>query len=61
MATAKTIGVLLVVAFVLIVVFKIIGFIAAAFFGIIEFLIVVALVAVLYHHFKRQKRTKHSG
>ena len=61
MAMLKTVGVLLLVAFVLVVIFKILGLIAAAFFGIFEFLILAALVVVVYHHFKRQKASKHSG
>lgn len=60
MATLKTIGVFLLVALVLFLIFKVVGFIATAFFGIIEFLILVALVAVVYHHFKRQRTSKHS-
>lgn len=58
MVLAKTIGVLLLIGLALWIVFTVIGFLAATFWTIIEFLIIAAIVGAVYHHFKHQKTTK---
>lgn len=55
MVLAKTIGVLLLIGLALWVIFAVIGFLAATFWTILEFLVVAAIVGAVYHHFKHQK------
>jgi hypothetical protein len=52
---AKTIGVLLMIGLALWVIFAVIGFLAATFWTILEFLVVAAIIGAVYHHFKHQK------
>ena len=52
---AKTIGVLLMIWLALWVIFAVIGFLAATFWTILEFLVVAAIIGAVYHHFKHQK------
>jgi hypothetical protein len=55
MVLAKTIGVLLLIGLALWTIVTVIGFLAATFWTIIEFLIVAAVVGAVYHHFKHEK------
>lgn len=55
MALAKTIGVLLVLGVILWLFFAVIGIVAATLWTIIKFLILMVVVALIYHHFKRQR------
>ena len=55
MVLAKTIGVLLLIGLALWIIFAVIGFLAATFWTIFEFLVVAAVVGAVYHHFKHQK------
>ena len=55
MVLAKTIGVLLMIGLALWVIFAVIGFLAATFWTILEFLVVAAIIGAVYHHFKHQK------
>jgi len=52
---AKTIGVLLMIGLALWVICAVIGFLAATFWTILEFLVVAAIIGAVYHHFKHQK------
>ncbi|HUZ42578.1 MAG TPA: hypothetical protein VMU68_14440 [Acidimicrobiales bacterium] len=55
MVLAKTVGVLLLIGLALWVIFAVIGFLAATFWSILEFLVVAAIVGAVYHHFEHQK------
>jgi hypothetical protein len=57
MVLAKTIGVLLLIGLALWVIFAVIGFLAATFWTILEFLVVAAIIGAVYHYFKQQKAT----
>lgn len=58
MVLAKTVGVLLLIGLALWITFTVIGFLAATFWTILEFLVVAAIVGAVYHHFKHQKATR---
>ena len=57
MVLAKTIGVLLLIGLALWIIFAVVGFLAATFWTILEFLVVAAIVGAVYHYFKHQKAT----
>jgi len=54
MVLAKTVGVLVLVGLALWIVFAVIGILAETIGTIIEFLIIAAIVAAVYHYFKHQ-------
>jgi len=55
MVLAKTVGVLLLIGLALWIIVTVIGFLAATIWTIFEFLIIAAVVALVYHYFKHQK------
>jgi hypothetical protein len=57
MVLAKTIGVLLLIGLALWIIFAVIGFLAATFWTIFEFLIAAVIIGAVYHYFKHQKAT----
>jgi hypothetical protein len=54
-ALAKTVGVLILIAFALWAFFALVHFLAVAIFVVIELLIVAAVVVLVYRHFNRPK------
>jgi hypothetical protein len=59
MVLAKTIGVLILIGLALWVFFTVVGILAATLGTILEFLIVAAIVALVYHYFKHQSQKAH--
>jgi len=59
MVLAKTVGVLLLIGLALWVIFTIVGILAATLGTILEFLVVAAIVALVYHYFKHQNQKAH--
>jgi hypothetical protein len=56
MVLAKTIGVLVLIGLALWVFFTVVGILAATIGTILEFLIIAAIVALVYHYFKHQNQ-----
>jgi hypothetical protein len=52
----KTVAVLLLIGLALWVIFTVIGILAATLGSMLEFLVVAAIVAVVYHYFKHQNQ-----
>jgi uncharacterized membrane protein required for colicin V production len=59
MVLAKTVGVLLLIGLALWIIFTVIGFLAATLGTILEFLVVAAIVGLVYHYFKHQNQKAH--
>lgn len=55
MALIKTVGVLVLIGLALWVIFAVIGILAATISTIFEFLVIAAVVGLVYHYFKHQK------
>jgi hypothetical protein len=55
MALIKTVGVVVLIGLALWIIVTVIGFIAATVWFFFEFLVIAAVVGLVYHHFKHQK------
>jgi hypothetical protein len=55
MALVKTVGVLVLIGLALWIIFTVIGILAATISTVFEFLVIAAVVGLVYHHFKHQK------
>jgi hypothetical protein len=55
MALVKTVGVLVLIGLALWIIFAVIGILAATISTIFEFLVIAAVVGLVYHYFKHQK------
>ena len=55
MALVKTVGVVVLIGLALWIIVTVIGFLAATVWTIFEFLVIAAVVGLVYHHFKHQK------
>jgi hypothetical protein len=59
MALIKTVGVLVLIGLALWIIFTVVGFLAATISTIFEFLVIAAVVGLVYHHFKHKYKKAH--